>query len=98
MPNKLLPDAAIAERLAGALPAWRRAGSAITRLRRTANWTESMRLANAISALAEAADHHPDLAISYASLAITLTTHDAGGITAADLDLATRIEPLLATP
>ena len=89
MPEPLLPDTTIAERLAGPLSAWRRSGAAIARSCRTADWTEAMRLANQISALAEAADHHPDLAI-------TLTTHDAGGITERDLALAAQIEPLLA--
>ena len=96
MPEPLLSETAVAERLAGPLSAWRRSGAAIARSCRTADWTEAMRLANQISDLAEAADHHPDLAITYGAVAITLTTHDAGGITERDLALAAQIEPLLA--
>ena len=93
----LLEPAVIAAAPAGPLSRWRHADGCITRFHRTRHWTDSMRLANAISVLAEAADHHPDLAISYGSITITLTTHDAGGITARDLDLAASIEPLLAS-
>jgi pterin-4a-carbinolamine dehydratase len=49
---------------------------------------------NAVGYLAEQADHHPDLAASYASLEVRLMTHSAGGVTDKDFDLAIRIEAL----
>jgi pterin-4a-carbinolamine dehydratase len=50
--------------------------------------------ANAIGFLAEAADHHPDLALSWGRLTVRLNTHSAGGITDKDLELARRIDDL----
>lgn len=43
---------------------------------------------------ADAMNHHPDLSLSYNTLTISLTTHDAGGITTADLKLAETIQKL----
>lgn len=43
---------------------------------------------------AEAAGHHPDIAISYNKVTISLTTHDAGGLTAKDFDLAKQISQI----
>jgi 4a-hydroxytetrahydrobiopterin dehydratase len=45
-----------------------------------------------IAGLAEAANHHPDVDIRYTKVTVTLSTHDAGGITVKDLDLAKEIE------
>ena len=41
---------------------------------------------------ADAMDHHPDIDIRYTKVTMTLSTHDAGGITASDLKLAEKIE------
>mgnify|MGYP001813574537 CR=1 FL=1 len=46
---------------------------------------------------AEKADHHPDWCNSYNQVSITLTTHQSGGLTAKDFDLASRIENILKT-
>ena len=50
---------------------------------------------NSVS-LAEKAGHHPDWSNSYDTVDITLSTHDAGGLTQKDVDLATKISALLA--
>jgi 4a-hydroxytetrahydrobiopterin dehydratase len=47
---------------------------------------------NAVADLAEAADHHPDITITYNRVLLVLTTHDAGGVTQQDLDLAAAID------
>jgi 4a-hydroxytetrahydrobiopterin dehydratase len=47
---------------------------------------------NAIGYYAEAADHHPDLQVTWGSVAVALNTHSAGGITAKDIALARQIE------
>jgi len=44
-----------------------------------------------VAALAEKADRHPDMAIRYNEVTLRLSTHDAGGLTARDVDLARRI-------
>ena len=50
---------------------------------------------NAIGHLAEAAWHHPDLAASYASVEVRLSTHSAAGITDKDFALARKIEDVV---
>jgi len=47
-----------------------------------------------LSYAAEAANHHPDLDIRYDKVRVTLSTHDQGGVTAKDVDLARAIEDL----
>ena len=47
-----------------------------------------------IGPMADAANHHPDLTISSARLHVLLTTHDTGGLTTKDVDLARRITAL----
>jgi 4a-hydroxytetrahydrobiopterin dehydratase len=49
---------------------------------------------NAVGALAEAADHHPDIDIRWNTVTLALTTHDSGGITRRDVELATQIAAL----
>lgn len=85
--------AALAERLR-ALPGWREEGGAIRRDYVTEGWPATLMAANAIGYLAEAADHHPDLALSWGRLTVRLNTHSAGGITDKDLELARRIDDL----
>lgn len=59
---------------------------------RAGSFPAAASLASAIADLAEAADHHPDLAISYPDrVRVVLTTHAAGGVTTADVDLARQI-------
>ena len=48
----------------------------------------------AVGVLAEKAFHHPDIDVRYSKVTIALTTHDAGGLTEKDTDLATQIEQL----
>ena len=52
---------------------------------------------NKVADAAEKADHHPDWCNSYNQVSITLTTHQSGGLTAKDFDLATSIENILKT-
>ena len=52
-------------------------------------------LVNAVGYLCEAADHHADLAVTYAKLWVKLQTHSHGGITDKDFELARRIEDVV---
>ena len=79
--------AALAERLA-ALPAWHEEDGAIRRVYETDGWPTTLMLVNLIGFLAEAADHHPDLAVSWSRVEVRLNTHTARGITDKDLQLA----------
>ena len=89
-PTPLSP-AEITERLR-ALPHWRLEGGAIVREYQTDGWPTTLMLVNAIGFVAEAADHHPDLAVSWGKVGVKLWTHSAGGVTASDVELARLIE------
>lgn len=91
-PTPLSDDAlrhALAER-----PGWSRDGDAIVRVYELASFMAVVRLVGAIAERAEAADHHPDLDIRYRRLRVALSTHDAGGLTQLDFDLAREIDEL----
>lgn len=79
----------------GALPGWREDGGTIRRDYVTEGWPATLMAANAIGFLAEAADHHPDLALGWGRLTVRLNSHSAGGITDKDLELARRIDDLV---
>lgn len=84
----------IAHRLA-TLPGWSYADGWVRREFPTDGWRSTMLLVNAIAFLAEAADHHPDLGVYWGKVEIGLQSHDAGGVTDRDLDLAARIDRLV---
>lgn len=58
---------------------------------------QAMAFVNDVAALATQARHHPDILINYNRVTLTLTTHDEGGITEKDIDLARQIEATLTT-
>jgi 4a-hydroxytetrahydrobiopterin dehydratase len=73
------------------LPGWERHGDEMRRTFAFADFEGSLAFVSQVGALAEAANHHPDIDIRYSKVTLTLTTHDAGGLTAKDLDLAEKI-------
>ncbi|MHB8682357.1 MAG: 4a-hydroxytetrahydrobiopterin dehydratase [Acidimicrobiales bacterium] len=83
-------DAAIGQGLA-----WVRVGDELVKVRRGADFADSLAYVNAVGELAEAADHHPDIDIRWNVVTLRLTTHSAGGITDKDLLLAGRIDGLV---
>jgi 4a-hydroxytetrahydrobiopterin dehydratase len=84
-------DAQIAERLRD-LPGWFYEDGWIRRVYKTDGWPTTLMLVNAIAYNAEAAYHHPDLAVTWGRVIVKLATHSAGGITDKDFELARRIE------
>lgn len=70
------------------LPGWSCDGKSLRRTYKFAGFPEAVAFVNGLVAPAEARNHHPDIAISYDRVTVNLTTHDAGGLTARDLDLA----------
>lgn len=80
------------------LPTWELRTNRLFRRFETANWRVTLMIANAIGFLAEAAYHHPHLILNYRSVEIFLTTHDAGGLTQKDFDLALKIEETVRWP
>ena len=92
---QLLAADELAQRVKAQLPKWALEGGALCRVVRTAGWKGTLMVVNTIGHLAEAAWHHPDLAVSYNRVHIALSTHEAAGITARDLALAEKIEQVL---
>jgi 4a-hydroxytetrahydrobiopterin dehydratase len=90
-----LTDAELAEALAS-LPEWSRDGDIIRRSVKVAGFREAVALVNEVADAAEAANHHPDIAITgYRNVSIELTTHAAKALTRRDIDLATEIDRLI---
>jgi 4a-hydroxytetrahydrobiopterin dehydratase len=85
----------VAERLAAELPHWTYESGWIRRKYRTESWKGTLMVVNAVGHLAEAAWHHPDLAVSYAFVIVKLSTHTAKGITDKDFALAKKIEEVI---
>ena len=83
----------IAERLK-ALPGWYYEDKWIRRVYKTDGWPTTLMLVNAIGFAAQAADHHPDLAVSWGKITVKLSTHSAGGITDKDFELARKFEEI----
>ncbi|HEX7938791.1 MAG TPA: 4a-hydroxytetrahydrobiopterin dehydratase [Gemmatimonadaceae bacterium] len=79
-------------RALGPLPGWVRKGDAITKTYSFARFADGIRFVDDVARIADAADHHPDIDVRYTKVTFTLSTHDAGGITQADMDLAKAIE------
>ncbi len=90
-----LDDAAVARALEE-LPGWQRQGDALVREFRFKNFREAMAFVNRVAELAEEQRHHPDITIRYNRVQLALTTHEAGGITERDVELARKIAGLLA--
>ena len=74
--------------------AWRREGDRIVGTYRCAGFAGAIELVVAVAALAEAADHHPDIDVRWDTVTLALATHESGGITDRDLDLAAAIDRL----
>ncbi|RSM45168.1 4a-hydroxytetrahydrobiopterin dehydratase [Amycolatopsis balhimycina DSM 5908] len=74
---------------------WTRTGAVISREVALASFVQAIEVVDRVAALAEAADHHPDIDIRWRTLTFRLSTHSAGGLTAKDFDLAREIDSVL---
>ncbi len=94
--EKTYSEADITAQLAArGLTGWYLENGWIRRKFTTDGWPTTMLLVNAIGYLAEAAYHHPDLALSWGKVWVKLQTHSAGGITDKDFALAQKIEEIV---
>lgn len=83
----------INQRLAAS--AWERQGEAIAREWALADFAAAIAFVNRVAELAEAANHHPDILVhGWNKVRLELSTHSAGGLTAADFALAEQIDAL----
>lgn len=89
-----LDEARLREELA-TLPAWTREGERLRRELRFSDFSAAFAFMTRVALLAEKADHHPDWSNSWSKVTIELTSHDAGGLTQRDVDLARAIDRLL---
>ena len=90
--RKLTPDEVL-KRL-DSLDGWSVDGNAIKRRFEFANFAESLEFVNKVGAIAEEADHHPDITFGWGYAEIATTTHDRGGVTDVDLALAGRVNEI----
>ena len=75
---------------------WKRTGVEISKTFDCKNFDGSMRFVNAVAAEANAQNHHPDIALSWNEVVLTLSSHDVGALTERDFRLAAAIDRLAA--
>lgn len=75
-------------------PGWEIRDETISRTFVLADFASAVGFVASVGVVAERAFHHPDIDIRYRRVTISLTTHDEGGLTRKDTDLATRIDRL----
>jgi len=92
----LLDDSEIEARLAE-LPGWGRSGEAIVKAFSCGDFVGSVRFVDSMVEPAESMGHHPDVAISWDEVTVTISTHSEGGLTAADFELAGKLDALSPT-
>ena len=79
------------------LTGWKRQGEAIERVFQFGNFLQAMEFVNKIAVAAEAANHHPDIAINYNKVKLALVSHDSGGVTQRDIRMAGKINDVAAS-
>lgn len=89
----LLSDSEVEERLAG-LDGWQRAGEAIEKSFKRGDFVGAVEFVQSLVEPAEAMNHHPDVSISWETVTVSISTHSEGGLTAADFELAAKIDAL----
>ncbi|MAJ46981.1 MAG: 4a-hydroxytetrahydrobiopterin dehydratase [Planctomycetes bacterium TMED75] len=82
-----LTEEQVAEGLAS-LPEWSQNGDSIQRTITFEDFCHSMRFVNQIAEHAEKSQHHPDILVRYNKVTLTLSTHDAGGLSVRDMSFA----------
>jgi len=84
-----------AKRRMADVPGWRRVAGEMPSIRKQYEldaFVSALKFVNKVGRLAEAANHHPDITINYNKVTLLLTTHDAGGLTEKDFNLARQID------
>ena len=77
------------------VPDWKKKGVTIVRTYQFKDFVAAIKFVNAIAMLAEKAWHHPDIDIRWNKVTLTLSTHDAGGLTEKDFSLAGKFDRLV---
>lgn len=90
--NRQLINSETLEAWLTAHPQWSIKRKSLYKQHKFADFSAAWGFMNRVALLAEQLNHHPDWCNSYSRVEITLTTHDAGGITSLDLQLAEAID------
>lgn len=77
------------------LPEWDLEEKTITRVVEFDEYMDGIDFVNAVAEIAEEAGHHPDVDIRWCTIHLSLTTHDVGGLTELDFEVAKKIDTLL---
>lgn len=77
------------------VPEWDHENKSITRSVEFAEFMEAIDFVNAVAEIAEDAGHHPDIDVRWTTVVLALTTHDAGGLTDSDFEVARKIDTLI---
>lgn len=95
-PDPKVPRLTEAQIKAGlqSLKDWGQSGEALQRTYKFQDFAQAMRFVNKVAVAAESDQHHPDILIRWNLVTLTLTTHDAGGISEKDLALAAKADLL----
>jgi len=75
---------------------WQQNGEEISKEFSFADFSLAMEFVNHVAGAAQAADHHPDIDIRYDKVKLALSTHSEGGLTKKDVELARKIEEMMA--
>ena len=97
--KKSLTQEELREKIKEQAPSWKtgeneRGIPYIERVKHAQTYMEGIDFVKKIAEAAEANNHHPDIHINYKRISIKYWTHSSGGVTAADLEMAQKIEPL----
>jgi 4a-hydroxytetrahydrobiopterin dehydratase len=76
------------------LPGWRVEDDTLHKTYRFPSFIKSMEFVNQLAEMAESVQHHPDIDIRYDRVTLGLSTHDAGGITTSDIEMAASADDL----
>ena len=95
MSREGLTQEAVSQALAE-LPGWAFADGMLHRELRFADFSEAWGFMNRVALIAETLEHHPNWSNVWSTVVIDLSTHDAGGVTATDVEFAGRVNKLLA--
>ncbi|MHB1170352.1 MAG: 4a-hydroxytetrahydrobiopterin dehydratase [Longimicrobiales bacterium] len=90
-----LTSDAVQERMS-AVPGWSLEAATLTRAFEFPDFVRAFGFMASVAAIAQAMDHHPDWTNVYNRVTIRLSTHDAGGLTSRDFEMAARISDLIA--
>jgi len=89
----VLEDRVVAAKMK-TIPGWALERGELVRHVAFANFIDAMQFVNSVAEMAEGAGHHPDIDIRYNKVRLALISHDAGGLTERDFDLAAAIDSL----